>query len=125
EVISRIKEHVTVPWQEETVDTYKGGSPDISVTGIATTFMATMEVLIKAKDKGLNLIITHEPIFYNHFDNTVTYGNDSIVLAKEKYIKDNGLTVFRFHDHWHATQPDGIYKGVVQKLGWQGYERNQ
>ncbi|MCG2460361.1 Nif3-like dinuclear metal center hexameric protein [Flavobacteriaceae bacterium F89] len=125
EVISRIKEHVAIPWQGETVDTYKGGGPDLPVTGVATTFMATLDVLKRARAQGLNLIITHEPTFYNHLDNKDTYGQDPIVLAKEKYIKDNGLAVFRFHDHWHAMKPDGIYKGVVDKLGWRDYERNQ
>ncbi len=64
-VISRIKENITCPWQEETVDTFKGGNPDMEVTGIATTFLATMEVQKQAKEKGLNLVITHEPTFYN------------------------------------------------------------
>lgn len=121
-VISRIQAHLTCDWQSETVDTYKGGSPEMPVTGIATTFLATMEVLKKAKAKGLNLIITHEPTFYNHLDKPDQYGDNSMIAAKQKYIKDNGLIVWRFHDHWHRTEPDGIYKGVVNKLGWESYE---
>ncbi|MFN7119068.1 MAG: Nif3-like dinuclear metal center hexameric protein, partial [Saprospiraceae bacterium] len=124
-VIARIQEHVTCDWQAETVDTYKGGSPEMQVTGIATTFLATMEVLKQAKAKGLNLIITHEPTFYTHLDKTDHYGENAIVAAKQKFIKDNGLIVWRFHDHWHRTEPDGIYKGVVNKLGWQQYELNK
>ncbi len=125
EIISRIKNHVTCPWQEETVDTFKGGNPQTEITGIATTFLATMEVLKKAKSKGLNLIITHEPTFYNHFDKTDQYGKDPIVDAKQKYIEENGLVVFRFHDHIHQTDTDGIYKGVVDKLGWQDYKESE
>ena len=41
---------------------------------------------------------------------------------KQKYIKDNSLIVWRFHDHWHITEPDGIYKGVIEKLNWEQYE---
>lgn len=125
DVIFNIKQNVTCQWQEETVDSFKGGSPETKITGIATTFLATMEVLKKAKAKGLNLIITHEPTFYNHFDKTDLYGDDAIVAAKIKYIKDNNLVVFRFHDHIHQTSPDGIYKGVVDQLGFRYYEISQ
>ena len=45
EVISRIQAHVGVPWQTETVDTFKAGNPDEPITGIAVTMMATMDVL--------------------------------------------------------------------------------
>lgn len=125
DVISRIQAHITSSWQPETVDTYKAGGPAVKVTGIATTFMATMEVLKAAKAKGLNMVIAHEPTFYDHMDNTERYGNDSVVAAKQKFLKDNGMVVFRFHDHWHSTQPDGIYKGVVAKMGWEAYKQNE
>lgn len=125
EVISRIKENVTVSWSTETVDTYKGGSPDMKVSGIATTFLATLEVLQKAKAEGLNMVITHEPTFYDHFDHTDRYGQDAIVAAKEKFIADNHMVVFRFHDHIHATQPDGIYQGILDKMGWKPYQESE
>ena len=125
EIISRIKKNVNCPWQNETVDTYKGGNANMQVTGIATTFLATMDVLKRAKAKGLNLIITHEPTFYNHLDKTEQFEGDAIVAAKQKYIKDNNLIVFRFHDHIHRTSPDGIYKGVIDKFGWRAYEQSQ
>lgn len=125
DVIARIKTNIDAPWQSETVDTFKSGGPHMQITGIATTFMATLEVLQKAKARNLNLIISHEPTFYNHLDQTDTYGNDSIVAAKQKYIEENKLTIFRFHDHWHSKDPDGIYKGVVAKMDWEDYEYSQ
>jgi len=51
-----------------TVDTLKAGDPNTVVTGIATTFMDTYSVLEQAAATGKNLIITHEPTFYNHLD---------------------------------------------------------
>src|SRR5216683_307975 len=68
EVIARIQAHVGVPWQQETVDTFKAGNPDTEVKGIAVTMMATFDVLQRAAAAGQNLIITHEPTFYNHLD---------------------------------------------------------
>lgn len=123
DVIDKIKSNLTCDWSEETVDTYKGGNGDMKVMGIATTFLANMDVLKRAKEKGLNLIITHEPTFYDHRDNTDRYGDDPIVKAKRQYIKDNNLIVWRFHDHWHRTSPDGIYKGMTAKLQFDQYSR--
>ncbi len=124
ELVEKIKANLTCEWSEETVDTYKGGDGSIAVTGIATTFLATLDVLKQAKAKGLNFIITHEPTFYDHKDNPLRHGNDPIVTAKQQFIEENGLVVWRFHDHWHRTSPDGIYKGMVAKLGMENYSRD-
>src|SRR5216683_2977586 len=66
QVIERIQKHVGVPWTQPTVDTFKAGDPDTQVKGIAVTMMATLDVLERAAAAGQNLIITHEPTFYNH-----------------------------------------------------------
>lgn len=118
EVIEKIKHQVTCEWANETVDTFKAGDPDQKVTGIATTFIATMDVLKKAREMNCNLIITHEPTFYNHLDETTHLQGDPVYEAKVKFIKDNGLIIFRFHDHIHRTQPDGIMEGMLEKLDW-------
>ncbi len=122
EVIELIKQNVTCEWQDETVDNIKAGSGDTKITGIATTFMATMEVLKKAVIENCNLIITHEPTFYNHFDDLKMLETDPVQKAKLAYIEANNLVVFRFHDHIHRTSPDGISAGVIKRLGWESFE---
>ena len=66
QVIDRIRKNVGVPWRTETVDTIKSGSPDTPVKGIATTMMATLDVVQRAAEAGKNMVITHEPTFYSH-----------------------------------------------------------
>ena len=122
EVINRIKQHVTCEWNDKTVDTYKAGNEDMPVTGIVTTFTATMEVLEAAVARHCNMIITHEPTFYNHIDEIKTLSGDAVLEAKRKYIREHQLIIFRFHDHWHRTMPDGIYEGVIDRLGWEGHK---
>lgn len=122
QVIDRIKTQVGVPWRTETVDTIKAGSPDTPVTGIATTFTATMDVLQRAAASGKNLIIAHEPTFYNHLDKTSDLEGDAVLAAKERFIREHNMVVFRFHDHWHARRPDGVLRGVTEALGWNGYQ---
>ncbi|HEY3369925.1 MAG TPA: Nif3-like dinuclear metal center hexameric protein [Prolixibacteraceae bacterium] len=118
QVIAQMQKNLTCPWSQETVDTFKSGNPDDVVTGIATCMFANMETLRKAVASNCNLIIAHEPTFYNHADKTDFLANDPVYQKKSEYIKQHGLIIFRFHDHWHRTEPDGIYIGMVEKLGW-------
>jgi putative NIF3 family GTP cyclohydrolase 1 type 2 len=120
--------HVGVPWKSETVDTFKAGDPETRVTGIAVTMMATMEVLEHAAASGKNLVITHEPTFYNHEDQAEQLPqkeNDAVLAAKREFIKEHRLVVWRFHDHWHLRNPDGIEAGMVRVLGWEKYQDAQ
>jgi len=124
EVVEEIKKEVGVPWQKDTVDTFKAGNPDTTVTGVAVTMMATMDVLERASAKGLNFVITHEPTFYAHLD--VPEGmNESDPVWKEKreFIEKHHMVVWRFHDHWHMRKPDGIEEGTVKALGWEKFQR--
>jgi putative NIF3 family GTP cyclohydrolase 1 type 2 len=104
------------------VDTFKAGDPDARVKGIAVTMMATLDVLQRAAARGLNLIITHEPTFYSHRDTTAVLEreNDAVYAAKQKFIREHGLIVYRFHDAPHRMRPDIIEAGVARALGWQG-----
>ena len=118
EVVERIRKNVGVPWRAETVDTFKAGSADTPVRGVATTMMATFDVVRKASAAGLNFVITHEPTFYNHEDKTSDLASDPTWQAKDEFLRKNNMAVFRFHDHWHARRPDGIATGMAEELGW-------
>jgi len=125
DVIARIQTHVGVPWQQETVDTFKAGNPDAEVKGIAVTMMATLDVLERAAAAGQNLIITHEPTFYNHLDrpdDLEQKENDPVLAAKRAFIQEHGLVIWRFHDHWHRRKPDGIEAGMAHALGWENFQ---
>ena len=123
QVVKAIQDHVGVPWNSDTVDTFKAGNPDTVVTGIAVTMMATMDVLERAAANHENFVITHEPTFYNHLD--VPEGmpqNDPVWTEKRAFIEKNNMVVWRFHDHWHRRNPDGILVGMVHVLGWEKYQ---
>ena len=104
-----------------TVDVIKAGDPQTPVTGIVTTMFATMDVLKKAVALKCNLIICHEPVFYNHRDETKQFENDPVFLEKKKFIDENKLVIWRFHDYIHRIKPDAIDYGMTLKLGWQKY----
>ncbi|MFT6880383.1 MAG: putative NIF3 family GTP cyclohydrolase 1 type 2 [Arcticibacterium sp.] len=125
DIVAKIKSEVNCDWSKETVDTFKAGNPDAEVKGVATSFMATMEVLKKAKARGLNFVITHEPTFYSHTDDLATHKNSAIQQEKLKFIRDNDMVVWRFHDHIHRNEPDMIYQGVLDKLDWHAYRNGE
>jgi len=125
DVIDRIKANITVDWTGETVDTFKAGSAGQEVTGIATTFLATLDVLKRAHAQGANMVITHEPTFYNHLDDKSYFTDDPVMQAKLDFIRENNMVVFRFHDFWHRTRPDGIFEGVVDAFGWGKYRQGE
>lgn len=123
-VIETIIKNTGSPIIPKTVDVIKEGDPQTPVKGIVTTMFATMEVLHSAVAKNCNLIIVHEPLYYNHLDETDQFKNDPVFLEKQKYIRDNKLVIWRFHDYIHSMKPDGIESGMIEKLGWQDYAVN-
>ncbi|NLJ42368.1 MAG: hypothetical protein GX431_01835 [Bacteroidales bacterium] len=123
-VIGKIIEKTGAPVIPNTVDVIKEGNPETLITGIVTTMFATMPVMKKAVEMNCNLIIVHEPLYYNHTDQTSQFMNDPVFLEKQKYIRDHKLVIWRFHDYIHSIRPDGILTGMVSKLGWKAYVAN-
>jgi putative NIF3 family GTP cyclohydrolase 1 type 2 len=122
EVVERIKKNVGIPWDYNTYrDTFKIGGPDTPVVGIACTFMSTLDVLQRAVAAGKNMIVTHEPTFWSDADIVKDLTNDPLYKYKVDFALKNKLVVWRFHDHWHAMKPDGIYVGWNKALGWDRY----
>jgi putative NIF3 family GTP cyclohydrolase 1 type 2 len=123
-IISQIISKTGANKINQTVDVIKEGDPETIVKGIATTMFATMDVLKKAVAKNCNLIIVHEPLYYNHLDKTEQFAGDPVFLEKKKFINDHNLVIWRFHDYIHSMKPDGIETGMVEKLGWDKYSVN-
>ena len=53
-----------VDWQGDTCDLFMHGDGEAEVKGIATTWLATDDVIRQAAAKGFNFIIAHEGAFY-------------------------------------------------------------
>jgi putative NIF3 family GTP cyclohydrolase 1 type 2 len=117
-----IKNTGVTPFTYYTNDIFKAGDPSTPVTGIITCMFAPMDVLKKAVDKNCNLIIVHEPIYFNGADETKELENDPVFLEKKQYIEDHKLVIWRFHDYIHTMKPDGILTGMVTKLGWGNFQ---
>lgn len=122
-VVNRMIEDQQTPIPEGSVDTLIVGSWAQEVTGVATTFMATFDVIKRAQRQGLNLILTHEPTFYNHLDERDVYGSqDPVVAEKLKFLEEHNMVIFRYHDLPHMAQDDMINAGLKDKLDWNDFE---
>jgi len=121
EVIDKIITEIPGAPLEGSVDVIKTGDPDQKATGIVTTFLATLKVLQETVELGANLVITHEPTFYNHLDEQDWLQDDPVYEAKRRFIEDHHLVIWRFHDYWHMHQPDGVLTGALKQMGWEGY----
>jgi putative NIF3 family GTP cyclohydrolase 1 type 2 len=117
QAIDRIKAAVPARPVANTVDTIKMGDASKPLRAIATTFLATCEVIQKAAGLEANLVISHEPIFYNHRDETDWLKGDSVLEYKRQLIGKHGLVVWRFHDFWHQRNPDPMTVTLMKNAG--------
>ena len=121
EAIHRIQQHYSAALPPNTVDTVKAGDLTTPITGIAVTFLDTMDVLREASRRGANLVVTHEPTFYNHFDDSAFFADDPVYREKLTFIQQHHMVVFRLHDQIHSVSPDPIASALIAALGWQSY----
>src|SRR5258705_13245326 len=86
EVVERIKGRVGIPWMTETVDRIVAGSPGVRVKGIATTMMATLEVIQRAVAAGKKKTVTPKPTVWWHLGNAKEVGGDPSDGVKGRVI---------------------------------------
>jgi putative NIF3 family GTP cyclohydrolase 1 type 2 len=121
EVINTIITAIPGAQFPETLDTLKVGNPEQKVRGIAVTFLATYRVIEQAIRQGANLIITHEPLFYNHYDVTDWLRANQVYEAKRRLLEEHQIAVWRFHDYLHTLHPDPVVMGLLKALDWTKY----
>ncbi len=125
QIAALIRQDAGVEVGADSVDAFQAGDPATPVRGVAVTMMPTFDVLERAVAADCNLIIAHEPAFYNHFDDTtdLEIEQDEIWQTKRDFIASNGLVLWRFHDIPHLQRPDAITLGMVEALGWRAFQR--
>lgn len=105
------------PIIENTCDCCKAGSPEREVGRVALTMFPTPDVIRDAAAWGADLLIVHEPAYYNHMDN---HSSDPLEVEKRALLEGTGMTVYRYHDYPHTTDPDIISQGELNAFGLVG-----
>ncbi|WP_402463929.1 Nif3-like dinuclear metal center hexameric protein [Isoptericola aurantiacus] len=121
ELVARTAAWLGVPARPGTVDGIETGDPSAVVRGVAVTTLATSAVLERAVAIGANVVVTHEPLFYDHRGEAtadLVAEHDPVHAAKAAYVAEHDLVVWRLHDAWHDRRPDGVDEGTARALGW-------
>jgi putative NIF3 family GTP cyclohydrolase 1 type 2 len=119
QVMQLIRQNARPQWVESKTDTIVVGNAFDAVTGISTCMFVDMEILKRSVANKCNLIVTHEPTFYEGSDKIPAFLKDDPVLTeKMKYIMEHHLTIFRLHDNGHRMKPDQVMQGLADELGW-------
>ena len=100
-----------------TCDTCKAGNPEVEVDKIAVSMFATPDVIREVSQWGAQLLIVHEPIYYNNIDE---HSDEKVENEKRKLIEECALTIYRYHDHSHHTTPDVIALGELRQFALKG-----
>ena len=114
EIYELLLSEATEIW-ENTCDGLIAGDENKSVNNLGVCFKLTSELIAKATDLGLDMVITHEGVFSQTDNRSET--TDEIDLKKWELLDKSGLTVYRFHDHAHNTEPDYIHAGFIRDVG--------
>jgi putative NIF3 family GTP cyclohydrolase 1 type 2 len=103
---------------KHTVDTFKAGSPDMSVKGIAVGWMSYFDSLRRAVELDCNLFITHEPTYYDHRDKNQSIFEFETACKKKEFIEKHNISVIRCHDVWDQYPKLGIPDSWGSFLGF-------
>lgn len=57
---------------------------------------ATPDVVRKAKETGAQLLVVHEPTYFNHWDE---HSDEPFEVEKRRLIEESGITIYRYHDY--------------------------
>lgn len=107
------------PVEGRTCDTFKSGNPDKEVKKVAVSMFATVDIIRKAKEWGADMLVVHEPTYYQHYEEDI---GSRIAEKKRKIVEESGLIIYRYHDHPHAgsRESDMIIDGGMRALGLEG-----
>lgn len=107
------------PWVDRanTVDQLLWGDAEREVCTVGVAWMATLDNLRAAADLGCELLVSHEPLFWEHRPEGVRYRGVEPGLAKIRLLQETGLTVLRAHDSWDNWPGIGIRDSWARGLG--------
>ena len=107
------------PWvdRERTVDTVKLGDSTRPIRKAGVCWFASIETIRAAQDAGCDLLVCHEPTFWDHAPAEAAWRDKEPGLSKRKLIEGTGMVVLRAHDTWDQWPGIGIRDSWATWLG--------
>ncbi|HQL65114.1 MAG TPA: Nif3-like dinuclear metal center hexameric protein [bacterium] len=100
------------------------GDGNTEVQGIGVTWSPTVNVLKKAEKEKLNLIVTHEFLFWGYSE-TVWFNSGKDIMGKRpnalrhKILTENNMVVYNTHKNWDAAPGWGMCDAFPDLLGFE------
>jgi len=90
------------PWVnlKNTVDTVKCGDPDRPVKKAGVAWFSSIGDIRAAIRAGCDLLVVHEPTFWEHAAPEQSWRKRGPGIAKSKALAESGLVILRAHDTW-------------------------
>jgi putative NIF3 family GTP cyclohydrolase 1 type 2 len=116
--------------EHPSVDRIIIGDPQTTIRKIGTCWLPDWTTLKKALSMGINVLITHEPTFYTHWDLDELKDDYhrapehakkqylSLVNKKKEWILDNKLVIIRSHDVIDKLNKIGMPYALGAVLGF-------
>lgn len=106
------------PWvdRNNTVDTVKVGDPDRPVRKAGVAWYPSIHDLRAAAAAGCDLLVVHEPLFWNHWDRDPGLRATPAGVEKDRVLSESGLVVLRAHDSWDNWPDVGIRDAWARHL---------
>jgi putative NIF3 family GTP cyclohydrolase 1 type 2 len=107
------------PWVDpkDTVDTVKIGEPTRPVKKAGVCWMPTIWDIRAAHEAGCDLLVCHEPTFWEHEAPERKWRNQEPGLTKRKLLEQTGMVILRIHDCWDNWPEIGIRDSWAKTLG--------
>jgi putative NIF3 family GTP cyclohydrolase 1 type 2 len=106
--------------KQKTVDRIIIGDPQKEINRTAVAWMATFDAVRFAVEKKYDLLVTHEPTFWEHQDEENGMHSSQTGREKKKFIENSGLVILRCHDTWDGFPDVGITSAWARFLGFTG-----
>lgn len=111
-----------VSWEidwNETSDRFRAGNPEAEIKGIAVSWMSTREILEEARERGANLLVTHEPLYVLDEDSREGAGPDHPWVRKKRWLERTDMMVYRCHAFWDNFPELGVHGAWAKWLGFE------
>ena len=92
--------------RSNTVDRVVVGDPELDVDRCLVAWMPSSDALREAAQRGLHLLMCHEPTFWDHRDRDPEA--NPRCADKLRFIRDHAITIVRNHDCWDRWPEVGI-----------------
>jgi hypothetical protein len=107
------------PWVKgnNTVDTVKCGDPERPVKKAGVAWFPSIWDIRAAIRAGCDLLIVHEPTFWEHSAAERQWRDRGPGIAKSTALRESGLVILRAHDTWDNWPEIGIRDSWAKYLG--------